>query len=60
MLNSWGTASLLMGLALGSYAIAEDVITSDSHFYGESPAVYPSRKSAFQTLIPVISWVRLS
>lgn len=47
MLKSWGTASLLLGLALGNYAVAEDVITSDSHFYGESPAVYPSRKSVF-------------
>ncbi|KAJ5986344.1 hypothetical protein N7451_010709 [Penicillium sp. IBT 35674x] len=42
MLNSWGTASLLLGLALGNYAVAEDVITSDSHFHGESPAVYPT------------------
>ncbi|KAJ5933611.1 Glycoside hydrolase superfamily [Penicillium verhagenii] len=42
MLNSWGTATLLVGLALSNYAVAEDVITSDSYFYGESPAVYPS------------------
>lgn len=46
MLNSWVTASLLVGLALGNYAVAEDVITSDSHFYGESPAFYPARESA--------------
>ncbi|KAJ6110171.1 beta-glucosidase M [Penicillium sp. IBT 16267x] len=42
MLNSWGSASLLVGLALGNYAVAEGVITSDTHFYGESPAVYPA------------------
>ncbi|KAJ5628774.1 hypothetical protein N7490_011002 [Penicillium lividum] len=42
MLNSWGSASLLVGLAFGNYAAAVDVITSDSHFYGQSPAVYPS------------------
>lgn len=45
MVKSWGTASLLLGLALGNLAVAEDVITSDSYFYGESPAVYPARES---------------
>lgn len=36
---------MLFGLAFGSIAAAEDVITSDSYFYGESPPVYPSRMS---------------
>ncbi|KAL4746336.1 putative beta-glucosidase M [Aspergillus terricola var. indicus] len=41
MMTSWGKAGLLLALALGSRAV-EDVITSDTFFYGESPPVYPS------------------
>ncbi|OJJ54624.1 hypothetical protein ASPSYDRAFT_81595 [Aspergillus sydowii CBS 593.65] len=42
MLASWGRASLLLGAAFGCIATAEDIITSDAYFYGESPPVYPS------------------
>ncbi|KAJ5377515.1 uncharacterized protein N7496_004924 [Penicillium cataractarum] len=42
MLTSWGKAGLLLGLALNNVAVADDVITSDTYFYGDSPAVYPS------------------
>jgi beta-glucosidase len=41
MLTSWGKAGFFLALALGSRAV-EDVITSDTFFYGESPPVYPS------------------
>jgi hypothetical protein len=38
-------AALLTGLAqLISLSAAQDAITDDSHFYGQSPPVYPSRK----------------
>ncbi|CEJ57133.1 hypothetical protein PMG11_05838 [Penicillium brasilianum] len=40
MLTSWGKAGLLLGLAF--VAVADDVITSDAYFYGDSPAVYPT------------------
>lgn len=43
MLASWGRAGLLLGAAFGCIATAEDIITSDAYFYGESPPVYPSR-----------------
>lgn len=32
-------------LAAASSGLAQDVIVDDSYFYGESPAVYPSRTS---------------
>ncbi|KAL4813306.1 putative beta-glucosidase M [Aspergillus spinulosporus] len=41
MLTMLGKAGFLLALALGSRAV-EDVITSDTFFYGESPPVYPS------------------
>ncbi|KAL4983738.1 putative beta-glucosidase M [Aspergillus falconensis] len=41
MLTSLGKAGLLLALALGSKAV-EDVITTDTFFYGGSPPVYPS------------------
>lgn len=38
-------AALLAGLAqLISISAAQDAITDDSHFYGQSPPVYPSRR----------------
>jgi hypothetical protein len=43
MVTSWGKAGLLLGLAFSNVAVAEDVITSDTYFYGDSPAVYPTR-----------------
>lgn len=36
-------AVLLAGLAQ-LISAAQDVITDDSHFYGQSPPVYPSRR----------------
>ncbi|KAB8224285.1 glycosyl hydrolase family 3 N terminal domain-containing protein [Aspergillus novoparasiticus] len=42
MSTSWGKAALLLVLALNNVAVADDVITSDTYFYGDSPAVYPS------------------
>jgi hypothetical protein len=45
MLTSWGKAGLLLGFTLGNLVVAEDIITSDASFYGQSPAVYPSRTS---------------
>ncbi|CBF78465.1 hypothetical protein AN7396.2 [Aspergillus nidulans FGSC A4] len=41
MLTSWGKTGFVLALALGGRA-AENVITSDTFFYGESPPVYPS------------------
>ncbi|CAG8051941.1 unnamed protein product [Penicillium salamii] len=41
MLAFW-RKTLLLGLAAGNVVLAEDVITDDAVFYGESPAVYPS------------------
>jgi hypothetical protein len=41
---------MVLGLcALGATA---DVITSDSHFYGQSPPVYPSRMSPLTPQYP--------
>ena len=42
----------MLALALGSRA-EEDVITSDTFFYGESPPVYPSRTSILYILLSV-------
>lgn len=42
MLAFWRN-TLLLGLAAGNVVLGEDVITDDTVFYGESPAVYPSR-----------------
>ncbi|KUL85045.1 hypothetical protein ZTR_07775 [Talaromyces verruculosus] len=42
MVASWGKAALLFGLAISSVVEAEDVITSDTYFYGDSPAFYPT------------------
>ncbi|KAJ5886665.1 uncharacterized protein N7473_009339 [Penicillium subrubescens] len=42
MVTSWGKAGLLLGLAFSNVAATEDVITSDTYFYGDSPAVYPT------------------
>jgi beta-glucosidase len=40
-------AALLAGLAqLIGIGAAQDAITDDSHFYGQSPPVYPSRRFA--------------
>lgn len=56
MLASWGRAGLLLGAAFGCIATAEDIITSDAYFYGESPPVYPSR--TFWLKFPYLSlWV---
>jgi hypothetical protein len=50
MVTSWGKAGLLLGLAFSNVAVAEDVITSDTYFYGDSPAVYPTRMLSFPYL----------
>ncbi|OOQ86323.1 putative beta-glucosidase M [Penicillium brasilianum] len=42
MVASWGKAGLLLGLAIVNVAVAEDIITSDTYFYGDSPAIYPT------------------
>ncbi|KAJ5727691.1 beta-glucosidase M [Penicillium malachiteum] len=42
MLNSFTKAGLLLALAFSTVSVAEDVITSDSYFYGDSPPVYPT------------------
>lgn len=47
MLTSWGKACLLLGISVGNLVTAEDIITSDTSFYGQSPAVYPSRMLDF-------------
>jgi hypothetical protein len=54
MLTSWGKVGLLLGITAGHLAVAKDVITSDASFYGESPAVYPSRTS--NLLCSLVSW----
>ncbi|CAI7576499.1 unnamed protein product [Penicillium glandicola] len=42
MLTSWGKVCLLLGISVGNLVAAEDIITSDTSFYGQSPAVYPT------------------
>ena len=54
MFASWGKAGLLLSVAFGCIATAEDVITSDAYFYGESPPVYPSRTYWLDLLYPLL------
>ncbi|KAJ5669522.1 hypothetical protein N7462_010592 [Penicillium macrosclerotiorum] len=42
MLNSLGKAGLLVAFTFGTVTTAGNVITSDTYFYGDSPAVYPT------------------
>ena len=38
-----GLTGLLAGVSLSYAAPTQENITSDAYFYGQSPAVYPSR-----------------
>ncbi|KGO48004.1 Glycoside hydrolase, superfamily [Penicillium expansum] len=42
MFISWRKAVVLLGFTVGRLVLAEDIITSDTTFYGQSPPVYPS------------------
>ncbi|KAL2841857.1 glycosyl hydrolase family 3 N terminal domain-containing protein [Aspergillus pseudoustus] len=46
MLLSITKTSLLLAVACSSFAVAEEIITSDSYFYGDSPPVYPSPRGS--------------
>jgi hypothetical protein len=41
------TAMILSGAVFTLPEVAAQVITQDSYFYGQSPPVYPSRKSLY-------------